>query len=59
MDGFAHSQFLRYRTEDNYRTFLGGCITVVLIITFTVMFAGMIIGTFQSTIISSSSSRLF
>ena len=32
MDGFSHTQFLRYRQEDSYRTFLGGCTTISLII---------------------------
>ena len=59
MDGFSHTQFLRYRQEDSYRTFLGGCTTISLIILFIGMFANMIIDTIGKNIISGSTTKVF
>ena len=59
LDGFAHNQFLRYRSEDNYRTLLGGCITISIVIIFLGIFSTMIIGTVTSQIISSADTRIF
>ena len=59
MDGFAHGQFLRYRKEDNYRTFIGGCLTITLVIFFVGLFSTMILKTMTKDIINSSEARIF
>ena len=59
MDGFSHTQFLRYRSEDNYRTFLGGCTTISLILLFIGMFSTMIIDTLSKDLISGSLTKTF
>ena len=59
MDGFSHNQFLRYRKEDNYKTFLGGFVTISLILLFLGLFSKLISNTINKHIINGSTTRTF
>ena len=59
MDLFAHGQFLRYRSEDSYRTITGGIVSLLLIGLFIGIFWTMVIGTFSYSIITSQSENIY
>ncbi len=59
MDLFAHSQFLRYRSEESYRTITGGIVSLLLIGLFIGIFWTMVIGTFSYSIITSQSESVY
>lgn len=50
-DFFSHTQFLRYRKEENYRTLTGGVISIVLAGIFFGIFAALADDTFHNRII--------
>lgn len=53
MNDFFHSiQFLRYEKENDYRTFTGGLISLVIITVILIGFAQMIISTFNLSTIT-------
>ena len=53
MDIFAHGTFLRYKSEESYRTMIGGIISIILIVFFVAIFARLIINTVNKDIIIS------
>jgi hypothetical protein len=54
MDFFSHAQFLRYRSEDNYRSLTGGIVSILLIAIFIGIFSNLAIDTFSKNIIVSN-----
>lgn len=59
MDLFAHSQFLRYRSEESYRTITGGIASLLLIGLFIGIFWTLVVSTFNYSIITSQSETVY
>ena len=55
-DVFAHGTFHRYKEEESYRTLIGGVISVILVVFFSITFANLTINTFRKDIVISSQS---
>lgn len=53
LDLFSSAQFLRYKGDAESKTFTGGLISGAVIVFLIVVFAGMIIDTFNKVIIAS------
>lgn len=55
-DFFAHGNLQRYKEEESYRTLLGGCVSIILVILFFIIFFNMTLNTFKKELINSDSS---
>ncbi len=54
VDFFPHTQFIRYKGETAFTTATGGCVSLVVIVIFGVLFLSAGIGTIQRSTVNTS-----
>ena len=57
LDLFPTSTFLRYKGDNDYKTATGGIVSIIVIMTFVVLFASMAVRTVRREIINTSQSN--